>query len=415
MKQMLMHVDGDALQTAVLQDGKLVEFFMERSGGASLVGNVYKGKIVNVLPGMEAAFVDIGLGKNAFLYIDEMLHPNADKQPKHKPPITELARPGQELVVQVVKDPLRGKGARVTTHFNLAGRWLVFMPQADYVGVSKRINSEAERERLRSLGERLRRKEEGIIMRTAAEGEEEEALESDVIRLRELWESVEERAAELHAPALLHSEAGLLQRVIRDTLTHDIDEIWIDNPSVFPEAAKLLERMAPALKDRLRLYKHSGAHALFQEFRVATQVEEAFSRRIPMENGGYLIWEETEALTVIDVNTGKYTGTDNLEDTVFRTNLEAAELIARLLRVRDVGGIVIIDYIDMQQDDSRAKILARMTEEARQDSTKCTIVGWTKLGLMELTRKKARENVSLETNEVCKTCGRGVTDRSGRG
>lgn len=415
MKQMLMHVDGDALQTAVLQDGKLVEFFMERSGGASLVGNVYKGKIVNVLPGMEAAFVDIGLGKNAFLYIDEMLHPNADKQPKHKPSVTELARPGQELVVQVVKDPLRGKGARVTTHFNLAGRWLVYMPQADYVGISKRISSEAERERLRSLGERLRRKEEGIIMRTAAEGEEEEALESDVFRLRELWESVEERAAELHAPALLHSEAGLLQRVVRDTLTQDIDEIWIDNPLVFPEAAKLLERMAPALKDRLRLYKHGGAQALFQEFRVTTQVEEAFSRRIPMENGGYLIWEETEALTVIDVNTGKYTGTDNLEDTVFRTNLEAAELIARLLRVRDVGGIVIIDYIDMQQDDSRAKILARMTEEARQDSTKCTIVGWTKLGLMELTRKKARENVSWETNETCKACGRSVTDKPSRG
>ncbi|RIX50620.1 Rne/Rng family ribonuclease [Paenibacillus nanensis] len=410
-----MHVNGDALQTAVLQDGKLVEFFMERTGGASLVGNVYKGKIVNVLPGMEAAFVDIGLGKNAFLYIDEMLHPNADKQPKHKPSVTELARPGQELVVQVVKDPLRGKGARVTTHFNLAGRWLVYMPQADYVGVSKRISNEAERERLRTLGDRLRRNHEGIIMRTAAEGEDEAALESDVIRLRDLWQSVEERAAELQAPALLHSEAGLLQRVIRDTLTPDVDEIWIDNPSVFPEAAKLLKRMAPALEDRLRLYKHSGNQGLFQEFRVTSQAQEAFSRRIPMENGGYLIWEETEALTVIDVNTGKYTGTDNLEDTVFRTNLEAAELIARLLRVRDVGGIVIIDYIDMQQEDSRAKILARMVEEARRDSTKCTIVGWTKLGLMELTRKKARESGSLESNEVCKTCGRSLQEHSHRG
>lgn len=415
MKQMLMHVNGDALQTAVLQDGKLVEFFMERAGGASLVGNVYKGKIVNVLPGMEAAFVDIGLGKNAFLYIDEMLHPNADKQPKHKPSVTELARPGQELVVQVVKDPLRGKGARVTTHFNLAGRWLVYMPQADYVGVSKRISNEAERERLRTLGDRLRRSQEGIIMRTAAEGEDEAALESDVTRLRDLWQSVEERAAELQAPALLHSEAGLLQRVIRDTLTPDVDEIWIDNSSVFPEAAKLLKRMAPALEDRLRLYKPSGNQGLFQEFRVTSQAQEAFSKRIPMENGGYLIWEETEALTVIDVNTGKYTGTDNLEDTVFRTNLEAAELIARLLRVRDVGGIVIIDYIDMQQEDSRAKILARMVEEARRDSTKCTIVGWTKLGLMELTRKKARESGSLESNEVCKTCGRSLSEHSHRG
>ncbi|MCR2802637.1 Rne/Rng family ribonuclease [Paenibacillus soyae] len=413
MKQMLMHVDGDALRTAVLQDGKLVEFFMERSGGGSLVGNVYKGRVVNVLPGMEAAFVDIGLGKNAFLYIDDMLHPNADKQPKQKPSVTELAKSGQEIIVQVVKDQLGGKGARVTTHFNLAGRWLVYMPRADYVGVSKRINGDAERERLKALGERLRRDEEGIIMRTAAEGEEAAALESDVFMLRELWQSVSSRASAVRAPALLHSEAGLLHRVVRDSLTRDIDEIWIDSPSIFSEAKKLLTNMAPALKERLRLYKGTGAFGLFQEFRVSEQIEEAFSRRVPMSSGGYLIWEETEALTVIDVNTGKYTGTNNLEDTVYRTNLEAAELISRLLRVRDVGGIVIIDFIDMQQEESRSKIYARMTEEAKRDGTKCTIVGWTKLGLMELTRKKVRENAGKQIGEVCKACGRSsASDRT---
>ncbi|WP_243643911.1 Rne/Rng family ribonuclease [Paenibacillus pinisoli] len=408
MKQMLMHIEGDALQTAVLRDGCLDEFFMERTGGASLVGNVYKGRVVNVLPGMEAAFVDIGLGKNAFLYIDDMLHPHADKQPKQKPAVADIAWPGQELVVQVVKDPLGGKGARVTTHFNLAGRWLVYMPSAGYVGVSKRIGSEAERERLRVLGERLRRDDEGIIMRTAAEGEAEESLDADVGKLRDLWRAVEARAAESKAPAMLHSEAGLMHRVVRDSLMLDIDEVWIDSPSRLDEASRLLRDMAPVMKERLRLYTPDGNTGdLFQSFGVSAQIEEAFGRRIPMRNGGYLIWEETEALTVIDVNTGKYTGTDNLEDTVFRTNLEAAVLISRLLRVRDVGGIVIIDFIDMQQEDSKSKILNKMTEEARRDGTKCTIVGWTRLGLMELTRKKARDNAIRQINGVCKSCGRG--------
>ncbi|MFF2887138.1 Rne/Rng family ribonuclease [Paenibacillus sp. NPDC057967] len=408
MKQLLMHIEGDALQTVVLRDGCLDEFFMERSGGLSLVGNVYKGRVVNVLPGMEAAFVDIGLGKNAFLYIDDMLHPHADKQPKQKPAVADIAWPGQELVVQVVKDPLGGKGARVTTHFNLAGRWLVYMPSAGYVGVSKRIDSEAERERLRMLGERLRCDDEGIIMRTAAEGEGEESLDADVGKLRDLWRAVEARADEAKAPAMLHSEAGLMHRVVRDSLMLDIDEVWIDGPSRFDEASRLLADMAPALKERLRLYEPDGnPGGLFQAFGVSAQIEEAFGRRIPMRNGGYLIWEETEALTVIDVNTGKYTGTDNLEDTVFRTNMEAAELISRLLRVRDVGGIVVIDFIDMQQDDSKSKILSKMTEETRRDGTKCTIVGWTRLGLMELTRKKARDNAIRQMNGVCKTCGRG--------
>lgn len=396
MKQLLIHVDGDSLQTAVLHDGRLVEFFMERSGGVSLVGNVYKGRIVNVLPGMEAAFVDIGLGKNAFLYIDDMLHPNTDKQLKHKPSINELAKPGQELIVQVVKDPLSGKGARVTTHFNLAGRWLVYMPRADYVGVSKRIGSEPERDRLRLLGERLRMEEEGIIMRTAAEGEGETELSGDIAKLRALWRSVTDIASVLQAPALLHCEAGLLHRVVRDMMASDIDEVWIDNSATFSEASKLLMDIAPKLQKRLRLYELGEGKDLFHTFQVNRQMEEAFAKRIPMQCGGYLVWEETEALTVIDVNTGKYTGTDNLEDTVLHTNMEAAGLISRLLRVRDVGGIVIIDFIDMQKEESRNKVMSRMTEEAQRDGTKCTIIGWTRLGLMELTRKKARENASRQ-------------------
>lgn len=392
MKQMLVHVNGDRMGTAVLQDGRLVDFKTEPSGGGSLVGNIYKGRIVNVLPGMEAAFVDIGLAKNAFLYIDDLLHPHLDKQPERKPSIAELARPGDEVVVQVVKDPLGGKGARVTTHYNLPGRWLVYMPEADYVGVSKKIGSDEERERLRQIGEELRIGEEGVIMRTAAEGESAASLREDAAGLRKLWASVRARAAESKAPCLLHGEAGLLYRAIRDTLTQDMDEVWIDDAAACEEALGLLGKMAPGLRERVRLFEpgRGDGVGLFRAFRVQEQLDAAFARRIPLDCGGYLVWEETEALTVVDVNTGRYTGGRSLEETVFQANMEAAETISRLLRLRDVGGIVIIDFIDMELEEHKSKVMGRMLEEARKDSTKCTIVGWTRLGLMELTRKKAR-------------------------
>ncbi|CAM4129649.1 Rne/Rng family ribonuclease [Paenibacillus alkaliterrae] len=402
---MLMHVHGEMLQTAVLENGRLVEFFMEKSKASSLVGNVYKGRVVNVLPGMQAAFVDIGLTKNAFLYIDELLHPHLEKQPKHKPPIQELIRPGQEMMVQVIKEPLGGKGARVTTHFTLPGRWIVYMPNADYVGVSRKINAESERGRLRSIGEKLRQQEEGIILRTASEGESELSLSADISHARELWQFIAARNEDAPAPAELHREAGLMRRAVRDTLTMDMDEIWIDDSSRFEEASELLQEMTPKLKERLKCYKQRHGQSLFDFFRVTEQVERAFERRISLMIGGHLIWEETEALTVIDVNTGKFTGTSDLEDTVFRTNMEAADEIARLLRVRDVGGIIIIDFIDMVQEQHREQVMQRMTEKARIDQTKCAILGWTKLGLLELTRKKARENAVLQLSERCPSCG----------
>lgn len=402
---MLMHVDGKMLQTAVLHDGNLAEFYMERSEGSNLLGNVYKGRVVNVLPGMQAAFVDIGLNKNAFLYIDDLLHPHLEKQPAPKPSIQELAWPGQELIVQVVKEPLGGKGARVSTHFNLAGHWLVYMPYADYVGVSRKIGSDQARERLRDIGERLRLPEEGIIMRTAAEGESEEALSKDAEQLRQLWHYISEQGNNVQAPALLHSEADLMHRTVRDSLTLDVDEVWIDNQQTFGEVSKLLLQTTPVLCERLRLHDQRETVTLFDKFHVTEQIEIAFGRRIPLDSGGYLIWEETEALTVVDVNTGKFTGTDSLENTVFQTNMEAAELIVRLLRIRDVGGIVIIDFIDMEQESNRQKILATMAERTRGDGTKCTIVGWTRLGLLELTRKKTRENAALQLTESCQLCG----------
>lgn len=405
MKQMLMHVQGEMLQTAVLQNGVLVDFFMERSKISGLVGNIYKGRVVNVLPGMQAAFVDIGLSKNAYLYIDELLHPHLDKQPEQKTPIQELIRPGQELLVQVMKEPLGGKGARVTTHFTLPGRWLVYMPNADYVGVSKKISSEQERSRLRIVGEQLKQREEGIILRTAASGESEQSLSADVSQLRELWEGIAIRSIEAKAPTEIHHEAGLMRRMVRDTLTVEMDEIWIDDADRFQEAAALLEEMTPKLKDRIKLYVQNSSLSLFEAYRVNGQVTTAFGSRIPLANGGHLIWEETEALTVIDVNTGKFIGTSDLEDTVFRTNMEAADEIARLLRVRDVGGIIIIDFIDMEHDENRDQVMQRLTDKARSDQTKCSILGWTRLGLLELTRQKARENAVQQLREKCLSCG----------
>lgn len=407
MKQLLVHVERQRVETAVLTDGRLTEYNIERTNAGQLAGNIYKGRVVNVLPGMQAAFVDIGQGKNAFLYIDDALHPNLERQPKVKPSVAELLHPGQELIVQIVKEPLGGKGARVTTHCALPGRYLVYMPHADYVGVSKKVAAEAERARLRQAGEAIRRGEEGVILRTAAEGETPDSLRSDVDFLRELWQGIEERARTAEAPSELHREAGLIYRLVRDMLDAQTERIWIDDPDALEEARRLIRRMAPAMLPKLGYYE-DAERPLFVQFGVQSQLDKAFDRRIRLASGGSLIWDQTEALTVIDVNTGSYTGTTGLEETVFRTNMEAAEEIARLLRLRDAGGIIIIDFIDMEDERHRAEVAERLEELVRSDRTKCHVLGWTKLGLIEMTRKKVREHSAGRLYEPCEACrGRG--------
>jgi ribonuclease G len=404
MKQMLVHGEQNLMETAVLQDGRLVEYDMERAEGRQGVGNVYKGKIVNVLPGMQAAFVDIGQGKNAFLYIDDVLHPHLDRQPKEKPEITELLRPGQDLVVQVIKEQINGKGARVTTHYSLPGRWLVYMPTADYVGVSKKIASEGERNRLRVAGEELRQPGEGVILRTAAEGESEDALGNDLMILRELWENIARRAEQSAAPCELHREAGLVRRLVRDILDFETDEVWIDSREAYGEAVSWIREMAPSMVSRVQWYGDKGKVSLFERYEVPAQLDKAFGHRIRLASGGDLAWDQTEALTVVDVNTGKFIGTSSLEDTVFRTNMEAAAEIARLLQLRDVGGIIIIDFIDMEKEEHRDQVLQRLEQYTRTDRTKCHVIGWTKLGLLEMTRKKIRENAVDRFYEACGVC-----------
>lgn len=406
MKQLFIHCAHNVTQSALMEDGRLTEFSIERVEGKSLIGNLYKGRVVNVLPGMQAAFVDIGLTKNAFLYVDDVLHPHLDKQPKEKPLINELLKPGNELLVQVMKEPLGGKGARITTHFSIPGRWLVYMPNADYIGVSKKIESDSERNRLKALAEEIRIEDEGVIMRTNAEGVSLEALAEDLSALRALWHNVLERSVLTTAPKELHRDFGLVYRMIRDVITPDTAQLLIDEDNCLQQAKVYLRQSSPALEGKASLYQDH--QPMFVKYGIKEQLDRAFQSFIRLESGGDLVWEQTEALTVIDVNTSKFIGTTDLEETVFRTNMEAAEEIARLLRLRDVGGIIIVDFIDMEMEEHRQQVVHKLEATARKDRTKCQVIGWTRLGLLEITRKKSRQSVSSYFLETCPTCkGRG--------
>ncbi|MNX14194.1 Ribonuclease G [compost metagenome] len=401
MKQMIVRCEPGSTQMALLEHGRLVEFAVERSEESGVVGSLFKGRVINVIPGMQAAFVDIGQKRNAFLYIDDVLHPHLEKQPKLKPSITELLKVGQELIVQVIKDALGTKGARVTTHYSLPGRWIVYMPISGYVAVSKRIERESERNRLKQLGEELRQEEEGLIIRTVAENEQAKAIEEDLGFLRAQWKAILSRAGEVQAPALLHQDLSMVQRLMRDVYIPQTGELILDNKKQAEEAASFLEGMLQGELPKVQEYKDDKP--IFEAYGIQHQLNKDFQRKTWLPGGGYLIWDRTEALTVIDVNTGKFTGTDNLEDTVFQTNLEAAAEIARLLRLRDTGGIVIIDFIDMEIEENRSSVLNMLELKMRPDRTQHHILGWTKLGLLELTRKKMREGSGAHF-DVCTVC-----------
>ncbi|WP_059049655.1 Rne/Rng family ribonuclease [Paenibacillus senegalimassiliensis] len=393
MKRMIVHCEPGSTEMALLEDGKLVEYAVERSQHRGLVGSFMKGKVVNVIPGMQAAFVDIGLKKNAFLYIDDVLHPHLEKQPKPKPSIAELLKPGQELVVQVVKEAIGNKGARVTTHYSLPGRWIVYMPTSGYVAVSKKISREAEKQRLRSIGEELRTEEEGLILRTVAEEEDVKSIEEDLLLLRNQWASILDKAEQLTAPVVLHHDLSMIQRLMRDAYSPETDELIMDSPEQAEEALTFLQGMLPGESPDIIIYE--GDTPVFDYYDVKPQLEKDFQRKIWLPGGGYLVWDTTEALTVIDVNTGKFTGGASLEDTVFQTNLEAAEEMARLIRLRDTGGIIIADFIDMDTDTHRTAVCERLEQAMYSDRTQHHILGWTRLGLLEMTRKRMREENTI--------------------
>ncbi|MFI2858112.1 Rne/Rng family ribonuclease [Paenibacillus sp. JSM ZJ436] len=408
MKQLIVQSEADIVQLALLDNRILLEYASERGEHPGAAGNFYKGRVVNVIPGMQAAFVDIGLRKNAFLYVDDVLSPHLEKQPDTKPSIEALLSAGQELIVQVVKEPMGGKGARVTTHYSLPGRFMVYMPKAGYVAVSKKISRENERSRLKQLGEGLIGKEEGLIIRTVSEGEQEAAVRSDLEWLRFLWSRILEQAIKQRSPALLHRERGMVHRFIRDVFSPEQDELIVARPTEANEIRAYLQELLPGSKPCIKVYE--GDRTLFEAYGVEEQLKQAFSRQIQLADGGTIVIDETEALTVIDVNTASYTGGSSLEETVTRTNVSAAREIARLLRLRDMGGIIIVDFIDMEEEHSRELVLSAMEEIISKDRTKCVVLGWTRLGLLEITRKMERDPAANPYRRICKACsGKGIT------
>jgi len=384
---------------ALLEDGVPVEIYIEPVAEFCMVGSIFKGRVENVLPGIEAAFVDVGMGRNAFLYVNDVLPPPGVNG--RRAGIRELLRPGQEIVVQVAKDPLGGKGPRVTMRVNLPGRYTVLMTTVNHVGVSRRIEDEAERESLKRVVNEVRPPGMGVIVRTASQGASEEALKEDVTNLHRLWQEIQARARETAAPALLYQECALLPRVIRDLFTEEVERLVVSNRADHVRVLQEVAQFDKRLSSRVFLEERDD---LMDRYGVTQEIEKALQRRIWLKCGGYLIFDQAEALTVIDVNTGKYTGRTDLEDTVYKTNLDAAVEIARQLRLRNLGGIIIIDFIDMSHETHRAKVLEVFAEEIKKDRRRTHILGLTRLGLVELTRKKVHPSLAETLLTACPTC-----------
>ncbi|HAP94092.1 MAG TPA: ribonuclease G [Desulfotomaculum sp.] len=408
-KEIVINAGEEETRVAVLEDPVLVEIYVERSFNQRLVGNVFKGQVENVLPGMQAAFVDIGLEKNAFLYVEDALPPrsynghSSDLTASNN--ISSVLKRGQEIIVQIVKAPLGTKGSRVTTHITLPGRYLVLMPTTDDIGISRRIDSEKERERLKEMASRIKPAGMGIIVRTVAEGVDEAELRGDVNMLVQLWRKILSRAARGPAPNLVHRDLELSHRILRDLFTEDVDRLTVDSRLEYEKIMDLLDITGPRLKHKVLLEMQDN---IFRDYGIEQEMEKALRRKVWLRCGGYIVIDQAEALTVIDVNTGKFVGSVGLEDTVLKTNLEAAVEIARQLRLRNIGGIIIMDFIDMQKEEHRRRVLQILEEETKKDKTKANILGITQLGLVEMTRKKTRPSLSEILQKSCPYCdGRG--------
>jgi ribonuclease E len=408
-REMLVRQIGDRIQIAVIEDKVMVEHYVNRNANVSYVGNVYLGRVQNVLPSMEAAFVDIGKGRNAVLYAGEVNWDAAGISETQPRKIEMVLKTGQPVLVQVTKDPIGQKGARLTSQISLPGRYVVYVPGGGMSGISKRL-PESERTRLKAILKNLIPEEAGVIVRTAAEGVSEEELTNDVARLKAQWEDIYQKSENpnFHAPALLLSEPDLAVRVIRDIFNEDFRKLTIQGNDAWEEISTYLGGIAPELVGKL--HKYSGNGDLFAEFRVEEQLAKAFDRKVYLPSGGSLVIDRTEAMIVIDVNTGKFIGKGgNLEETVTKNNLEAAEEIARQLRLRDLGGIIVIDFIDMVLESNRDAVLRRLVECLGRDRTKHQVAEVTSLGLVQMTRKRVGQGLIEAFSTTCDSCaGRGI-------
>ncbi len=418
-EELLINVTPQETRVAFVENGVLQEVHIERARRRGLVGNIYRGKVCRVLPGMQAAFVEIGLERTAFLHASDVLNPtlavvNCDgdsEPPARRPlePITSLLHDGQEVVVQVVKDPLGTKGARLTTQLSIPARFLVFMPGGQHVGVSQRIEDPAERQRLKEIVRSLSADyaQGGYIVRTAAEGMSEEALHKDIVFLDKLWHSIQERIEGNFNGHLIHEDMPLVMRTMRDLVDEEIEKIRIDSRETFLKVQKFAGKFIAELAPRIEHY--AGERPIFDLYGVEDEIQRALEKKVQLKSGGYLIIDQTEAMTTIDVNTGAFVGHRNLEETIFKTNLEAAQAIARQLRLRNLGGIIIIDFIDMEDPEHRRQVLRALEKSLERDHAKTHISEVSSLGLVQMTRKRTRESLEHVLCETCPTCnGRGT-------
>jgi ribonuclease G len=405
-RELLVSVDVGEQRVAVLEDDKVAEVYLERPDRRSIAGNIYLGQVDNVLPGMEAAFVEIGLEKNGFLYVDEIVGPEIERG--HGRKIQDLISKGQTILVQAVKDPMKTKGARLTTQISLPGRFVVFVPQGEGLGVSRRLDDD-ERTRLKDILKKLQVKEGGIIVRTAAEGASEEDIERDLVFLQRVWKSIEAKAKTAKAPELIYQEAELPLRVTRDLFTGDFEKAYVDNDQAFKRITGYLKKTSPHMVERVIRYKETPT--LMEAFGVDQEIKSTLSRRVDLPSGGYLIFDYAEAFTVIDVNTGRFVGGrgknsgGRLEDTITKNNLEAVKEVVRQLRLRDIGGIIVIDFIDMANPKNRATVEEALRTELERDRTKTYVVEISPLGLVEMTRQNVTDGPREVMTRKCPTCG----------
>lgn len=424
-KEIFISVTQHEKRIAVLENKRIEEFYTERLDDVNLVGNIYKGRVESVLQGMGAAFVDIGLEKNGFLYVtdvvpgmgsyEKLLEEGVDveeakkaERQKKLPPITQLLKKGDEVLAQIVKEPINTKGARLTTHISIPGRFLVLMPFDNHIGLSKRIESREERDRIRKIIENLKLpKDLGFIVRTAAQGASEKDFFRESRYLINLWNNIKAKTRKSRTPALIHSEYDLILRVTRDVFTSDVENVEVDSRDEFRKMNRFLNILAPHLRERVKL--HQDKVPLFEKFEIEKQIEKIYDRVVQLKSGGYLIFEQTESLLAIDVNSGKFVGKKNLEDTAYRTNIEAAEEVPRQLKLRDLGGIIIIDFIDMDYSEHRKSVFKTLERRLEDDKAKTNILNISSIGLVEMTRQRVRESIESKSYQTCPYCnGRGM-------
>lgn len=425
-------------RVALVENGQVAELYVERSSDKGIAGNIYKGRVVRVLPGMQAAFVDIDLDKAAFLYVSDIHHQMGDieqlllaacptegdednAEDNREPveaeeddevlnlrrnyndiPIEDRLQEGQDILVQVAKEPIGSKGARITTHTTLPGRHLVFMPTMDHIGVSRRIEDEVERKRLREIMCEIKPPHFGFIVRTAAEGAEKEKLRSEVDFLAKLWQSIQRRADNAPVPSVIYQELDITLRAVRDLFTKEVDRLVIDSESEYRKVLNFTETFLPSLQNAVELY--DGEEPIFDAYGIEMEIQRALSKKIWLKSGGYIVIETTEALTAIDVNTGRYVGKRNLEETILKTNLEAVKEIAFQLRLRNIGGIIVIDFIDMEKEANREKVWNALRDATYKDKSKSNILHMSELGLIEMTRKRTKESIGQVLCEPCFYC-----------